>query len=330
MTVEKLSPIFLISLPRSGSTVLQQILASSDCISTTSEPWIALPFAYMRKQNGIASEYWHITCSKALDDIVSQFPNKEQDFEALCRDFIFGAYSKLSSPDSRYFLDKTPRYYLITDFLERVFPDAIFIFLFRNPLDVLSSVFNTWHRNSFSPRLRGSIIDLWQGPELLSEAYRSTTATKFRLDYEELVLDPSKALKELNATLQLGLSDVGSKEYQSVMFKGSMGDPTLGKKYQGIEGKSVGAWRGFVTNSYRKAFVKDYVEQMPDLVFETLRMDRSKLLSEIDHISCGMSGSARDLAGYKWMQFAIWAQNLHPWHAGRVLPPRGRRLLPLG
>jgi hypothetical protein len=38
--------IFLLSLPRSGSTLAQRILAAHEGIATTSEPWILLPYGY--------------------------------------------------------------------------------------------------------------------------------------------------------------------------------------------------------------------------------------------------------------------------------------------
>ncbi len=36
--------IFIVSQPRSGSTLLQSILSNNDYINTASEPWLLLPF----------------------------------------------------------------------------------------------------------------------------------------------------------------------------------------------------------------------------------------------------------------------------------------------
>ena len=38
------SPIFLFSLPRSGSTLLQRVLMSHKDIASVAEPWLMLPF----------------------------------------------------------------------------------------------------------------------------------------------------------------------------------------------------------------------------------------------------------------------------------------------
>ncbi|MBA3701438.1 MAG: sulfotransferase [Rubrobacteraceae bacterium] len=42
----KSTPLFLLSLPRSGSTLAQRFLAAHDAIATASEPWILLPYFY--------------------------------------------------------------------------------------------------------------------------------------------------------------------------------------------------------------------------------------------------------------------------------------------
>ena len=52
-----MKPIFIVSFPRSGSTLLQRILSTSSDIATAPEPWVALPIAYMMKSVGESSEY---------------------------------------------------------------------------------------------------------------------------------------------------------------------------------------------------------------------------------------------------------------------------------
>lgn len=49
--------IFLISLPRSGSTLTQKILGAHSAIYTRSEPWIMLNPLYSLKQEGIDAIY---------------------------------------------------------------------------------------------------------------------------------------------------------------------------------------------------------------------------------------------------------------------------------
>ena len=323
-------PIFLISLPRSGSTLLQKILATSPDIATVSEPWIALPLAYMRRDRGLISEYWQRTCAVAIDDLVAQFPRGEEDFDELCRNFILGAYDKASAGGARYFLDKTPRYYLATDFLERLFPDAHFIYLFRHPLDVLSSVFSTWHKNSFSPKVRGSAVDLWRGPERVAEAHRHAKARKLRIDYEDLVSKPAGIIAAVEDFLDVKFPATALEDYKAIEFAGRMGDPTKGRKYDGVDSASVGGWSKFASNIYRKRFLRRYVEDLPEIVFEEFRLDRRALLAEVDSIRCGFSGATADMLGHQQLRLSIWLQQLYPFPDSRILPRSERARIPLG
>ena len=130
-----LNPIFIFSLPRSGSTLLQKIITSSNLVSSTSEPWLLLPLIYQEKKEGLISIYSHKKSNIALAEI----KNKVSNYDKLLADFVISIYSELSDDKSIYFLDKTPRYYLIIDDIVRIFPKAKFIFLFRNPLSQLTS-----------------------------------------------------------------------------------------------------------------------------------------------------------------------------------------------
>ena len=46
-------PIFIFSLPRSGSTILQKILMSSTQVSSSNEMWILLPLLNLKSKSGI-------------------------------------------------------------------------------------------------------------------------------------------------------------------------------------------------------------------------------------------------------------------------------------
>ena len=66
---ENISPIFLYSLPRSGSTLLQRMLADNPVIATASEPWFLLPIVYSTKSSGVYAEYSHFCVPIALEDL---------------------------------------------------------------------------------------------------------------------------------------------------------------------------------------------------------------------------------------------------------------------
>lgn len=312
MSEKPLTPIFLISLPRSGSTLLHKLMATSPDIATTSEPWIALPVAYMRRRHGILTEYWQDSCADALDDVAAHSKGGEQGFREAQARFIREIYANLSAGcEARYFLDKTPRYYLIADFLKEAFPDARFIYLFRNPLDVMSSILKSWHKDTFSPHLRSNDVDLWSGPELLAQAYLRDRDRGVRVDYEELVTEPGAVLDRLAAFLDLRLPADTLDSFSDIDFSGRMGDPAGGRRYDGIAANSVGRWTDAVSNPYRRAFLRSYIRALPNEVLEAFHIDREELLATLANAPVGTKGLLRDLAGINWYRLSRWLHRAH-------------------
>ena len=104
---KNIEPIFLISLPRSGSTLLQRVLAAHNLINTTAEPWLLLPFIYATKKEGTLTKYSHSITFQGIVDLIKLLPNKIDDYNQMLAKFVSEIYESLSTPGSKYFLDKT-------------------------------------------------------------------------------------------------------------------------------------------------------------------------------------------------------------------------------
>ena len=65
-----LKPLFIFSLPRSGSTMLQRVLAADSQISSVAEPWVLLPFVYALRGQGASADYNHQTANQGLMDFI--------------------------------------------------------------------------------------------------------------------------------------------------------------------------------------------------------------------------------------------------------------------
>lgn len=131
--------IFLISQPRAGSTLLQRILGSHPDIHTVSEPWIMLHPFYATRADGIETEYQQRTARVGVGSFIDALPDGRNDHDEGIRRMYAHLYARvLEGSGKSRFLDKTPRYYLVIPDLRRVFPEARFVVLFRNPLAVLA------------------------------------------------------------------------------------------------------------------------------------------------------------------------------------------------
>ena len=143
--------IFLISQPRSGSTLTQKIMGSHSAIYTRSEPWIMLNPLYTLKKDGVFTEYNKSLEYKANQDFIENLPHGGRDnYIQHLHKMYLSLYSEyLKKEKKSVFLDKTPRYYLIINELIEVFPEAKYILLIRNPLAVLGSIINSWTKEDW-------------------------------------------------------------------------------------------------------------------------------------------------------------------------------------
>jgi hypothetical protein len=200
--------IFLISQPRSGSTLLQLILAGHPDIATTSEPWIALHPVYALRESGLSAEYSSSLARNALLEFLRQGGMDEGFYKKQLADFLGSFYARAATrKNARYFLDKTPRYYHIIPELGEMFPDAKFILLFRNPLAVLNSFLKTWVGKNWGRINRDYLNDLMVAPQKLLEGVEYLSDKCIRVRYEDLVIDPKGTIRKICDHLGVSYSD---------------------------------------------------------------------------------------------------------------------------
>ncbi|MEW8634061.1 MAG: sulfotransferase, partial [Candidatus Thiodiazotropha endolucinida] len=75
-----INPVFIISLPRSGSTLLQRIIATNPRVSTVSESWLLLPLLSMHTSRELYSEYGQRLAKIAINEFTETLPDGINDF----------------------------------------------------------------------------------------------------------------------------------------------------------------------------------------------------------------------------------------------------------
>lgn len=195
--------IFLISQPRSGSTLVQRVLAVHPDIYTMSEPWLMLHPLYALRPEGYRAEYNEDLAGSALRGFLQTIPRGDDEYiKGVQRMYSYLYESALAGSGKRYFLDKTPRYYLIIPELYRTFPKARYIILFRNPLAVLCSVLKTWVKEDWFS-LSGAKNDLIRAPRLLLEGVELLGKGVGVVHYERLVENPEGEVRRICDSLGL-------------------------------------------------------------------------------------------------------------------------------
>lgn len=147
-------PIFVVSSPRSGSTLLFETLAKAPGVYTIGGESHALIEGVPElspARNDIGSN--RLTASEATPAVASQL---RQRFHAALadRDGLKPGAGALRM------LEKTPKNSLRIPFLDQVFPEGVFVYLYRDPREVMSSMIEAWQSGRFRtyPNLPG-----WQG-----------------------------------------------------------------------------------------------------------------------------------------------------------------------
>lgn len=149
-------PIFIVSPPRSGSSLLFETLAQSPTVYTIGKESHALieglPQLHPAHREFSSNR---LTAADADTDTA----------EHLRANFLAQMYDRDGqAPDPRMagvrFLEKTPKNALRVPFFQAIFPDAVFIYLYRDPREEISSMMDAWRSGRFVtyPRLPG-----WSG-----------------------------------------------------------------------------------------------------------------------------------------------------------------------
>jgi len=219
--------IFLISTPRSGSTLLQQMLGGNPEVHTLPEPWIALPSLYTlysrnidRRHNTEYNLYWARTAVKGF---IEHLPGGEETYLSGIRKMYAHLYgSALEGTGKKIFLDKGPRYFLIIPELYKVFPEAKYIILFRNPLAFLVSIFNRWGKGRYEV-FSGFKPDLLEGGRRLIAGTSLLNGRAAVIKYEELLDDTEKSLKDICGATGLRYDPVMMKYERKQKFDSSLG-----------------------------------------------------------------------------------------------------------
>jgi len=271
--------IFLISAPRSGSTLLQKLLVTSANIKTAAEPWWLLPLLKYKSNQGYES-YNKRIASKAIHDFDAYFKRETgSSLDNEIAKMVQEVYSLLA-PDAGYFLDKTPRYYLIVEQLRKLFPKAKFIFLTRNPLEILSSKL-TAHNDTFHAYHRYK-MDLYQSVKAISKNLQTDDDNVFHLDYNDLICKESDCDVQLRSFLHL--DDIDSQKIKLVEVDGSMGDSKAMMQNEGIRSEKS-YWYQTINSPIKYLIFRKTFSAIPADYFHFSGTSKSSVKNDFKKIS---------------------------------------------
>ena len=274
------TPIFILCVPRSGSTLLQRLLASHADISTTSEPWVLIHQIYAMRESGIRAEYSHPTSARALEAFASEYlPGGVDGYWAAVRDFTLRLYEQ-AAQGKQFFLDKGPRNGFVADDILRIFPGGRFIFLWRNPLAIASSATETFGAGKFN--IRGAHrADLYEGIPRLIDAYEANSERVHALRYEDLVTTPDAEIRRALDYIGLPFDDSLTSRFTELpMPNPRFWDPGGTLEYRSVSTEPLDKWKQTMTPAVRKRWCRRYLKWLAHERAALMGYDLNELLAE--------------------------------------------------
>ena len=282
MTNDSKNLIFLISQPRSGSSLTQQLLLNSETISSSPESWQMLSLIHTYKQTNISDDYNPKYAAINFIAFLSKTENGLDNFKDDIKKIALSLYNK-NTKDNGFFLDKTPRYYHIIDELYELFPEAKFIFLVRNPLSVFASMLD-YNFNGNYLKFLGSkdrIEDLFSAPIKIERALK-THQNNILIKYEDVIENPKKELSRIFNYLEIDLpNDLGTYKIKDDFVNANAVDTKSLHKHTKPSDSYLDTWQKSINNTQKKILALGYIEELNKRHFDYFEYDLNKITSNL-------------------------------------------------
>lgn len=270
--------IFLVSQPRSGSTLLQKLLFNHPEIYTVGEPWILLPGLCNNFAGKIENKnpvYGKFTANRAIVEFNREYYNSSEVNKEALKAYYLKKYELIINDQEgkRFFLDKTPRYYLIINEILELFPNSKIIILLRNPLSVLNSIIYTWtKRNNLKLGLFKK--DLLDSLSIFSNLINNNSQnTIYFVHYEDLVNDTELEVSKILKFLNLECNNIKEMVGEINNKKWALGDPVNIYKYKTVTKENVNSWQINLRNRRFRNLAESYLDILGEEIFQNLGYD---------------------------------------------------------
>lgn len=176
-------PIFIVGCSRSGTTWLQLLLAQHPAVATSQETHLFS--AFLGRLDAAWKRQETSPRRVGLQAVLS-----EQEFHRLCSDFAAGVFDRIAArnPAAKVVVEKTPSHVLCGDLILRLFPQARFIHMVRDPRAVANSLRaagRSWGSEWAPTSVAGAALK-WKSDTEAGRRIGTMTRNYFAVRYEDL------------------------------------------------------------------------------------------------------------------------------------------------
>jgi tetratricopeptide (TPR) repeat protein len=233
-------PLLIVGLPRTGTTLIEQILSAHSRVQATDE----LPFleriALKLEMNG------------GYPDRLRAMTEEERLF--LRQQYRNGAGAYLRQ-DCDYFIDKYPGNFLHIGLAKRIFPECIVIDARRDLRDTAISAYRQLFqsRGEFASSFDG-ILDYYRGYRRMMAHWENAYPGKVKVvQYEQLVTEPRE---EIQSLLEFCGFETEEACFEFHKQKRAVTTPSVAQVTQPMFTSSIGQWRKY------EAFIPDELAKL--------------------------------------------------------------------
>ncbi|MHB8811991.1 MAG: tetratricopeptide repeat-containing sulfotransferase family protein [Steroidobacteraceae bacterium] len=216
-------PIFIVGLPRTGSTLIERMLGMHTQI-----------FAAGELQN------FPITCSALAggsSDLGSSLLHG--DPAALGRAYVESTRPRTGH--TRFFIDKLPNNFLFVGAIHRALPRARIIHLVRHPVDTCYAIYKTLFKDAYPYSYDfDELAAYYIGYRQLMRHWRLVVPQMLEVEYEDLIASPERVIAKLLAYCGLEVEEACFRFFDSTLPTSTASASQVRRP---IYNSSVGRWR---------------------------------------------------------------------------------------
>ena len=183
------SPVFIVGMPRSGTTLVEHILTRHDGVKTGGE---GNDFVFA--MTSVIDEYLIVHKDEGLSALTAAF---RVDCSEIARRYLRSVEGMLG-PAERY-VNKLPVNFLYCGLIKKAFPNAKIIHMVRDPMDTVYAVYKTLFNQSyfFSYELDELADYFIAYQQLMAHWHELMPDAILDVQYEQLVTDPEAVSKQI-------------------------------------------------------------------------------------------------------------------------------------
>ncbi len=225
-------PVFIVGMPRSGTTLVEQVLAAHPRVHAAGELLDINMLAGGLKQR-LRSSSDYPECVREIDAAQSR---------QLALEYLSGLRQR--APDASRITDKLPGNFLLLGLIGLLLPAARVVFCRRHPLDVALSIYFTDFRTGhhYSYVLEDIAANFQQFTRLMDHWCQVIPSPLHEVRYEDVVAEPEAQIRALLAFVGLEW-DSRCLEFQNV--NRPVHTASAWQVRQPLYASSVGRWRRY-------------------------------------------------------------------------------------